>query len=121
MPAPRAPAAFDLARRERTVSPSSGAVAGDRSDRPTWKRQNEHVMKWTPKRVMTLAVVGLIAWGASSATGHERHSTATSPVASETLSDAPGPTPDPGSAKPADEAPRVSPPTTPAHTPSAST
>src|SRR4051794_6232913 len=100
MPAPRAPAVFAVDRcgRERTVSPTSGAVAGDSSDRPTRKRHNEHVMKWTPKRVIAFAAMGLIAWGASSATGHERHPAAPSPAASETLSDAAGPTPDPGSA-----------------------
>src|SRR3954453_12217152 len=108
MPAPRAPAAFRRrsSRARQNGQPSKWRSSrGDKSHRPTWERQNEHVMKWTPKRVIVLAAVGLIAWGASSATGHERDSTATPRVGSGTLSDAAGPTPDPGSAKPPADAP----------------
>src|SRR5690348_13709835 len=50
-------------------------------------------MKWTPKRVIALSAVGLIAWGASAATGDERGSTAPPQVADQKFTDATAPTP----------------------------
>ncbi len=58
-------------------------------------------MKWTPKRVVALSAVGLIAWGASSATGDERGSTAPPQVAGQTLSAATGPGQDAATVEPA--------------------
>lgn len=75
-------------------------------------------MKWTPKRVIALSAVGLIAWGARSATGEDRGSTAPPQVASETLPDTSAPTPDAATAEPAADATSVAPQATPAETPS---
>lgn len=77
-------------------------------------------MKWTPKRAIALSAVGLIAWGASAATGDERGSTAPPQVATETLSDATGPTPDAATEVPAAEATSITASDTPTDSPSAS-
>ena len=76
-------------------------------------------MKWTPKRVVALFAIGLIAWGASSATGDERGSTPPPQDAAETL-DAGDPTPDTATEVPAAEPTSATASGTPTDSPSAS-